>query len=62
MNDHCKHNNPNATCCRCLTERFRTFEYAAKIRREQHQNGGRVIPTTYHSDTLGRVTIPGRDD
>lgn len=40
MPEPCKHNNPTATCCQCLTETFRTFEYAAKIRREQRQNGG----------------------
>jgi len=43
MSDRCKHRNPTATCCQCLTEKFRTFEYAAKIRRAQRQNGGRRI-------------------
>lgn len=61
MNEQCKHNNPTATCCECLTEKFAQWEAEARARREQMQNGGRVIRQsirTYHSTALGYVTIP----
>jgi hypothetical protein len=34
MNDRCKHANPSATCCQCLTETFRTFELKHRLERE----------------------------
>lgn len=31
----CKHQNPTATCCQCLTELFRTFELKHRMERER---------------------------
>lgn len=57
MNDRCKHNNPKATCCACLTEVFRGFEADARRRREQ-RTAVLLGIRTYQSKTLGTVTIP----
>ena len=57
MNEQCKHNNPTATCCECLTETFRSFEAAARQRREARLAVIYGIKT-YQSKTLGTVTVP----
>ena len=31
----CKHQNPTATCCQCLTEQFRMYELKYRMERER---------------------------
>ncbi len=57
MNGQCKHGNPTATCCQCLTEKFRAFEMAGQRQRAERLAAIGAI-STYESKTLGRVTIP----
>jgi hypothetical protein len=57
MTAQCEHDNPTATCCQCLTEKFRAFEESARQQREAAQLVRQSI-RTYRSGTLGYVTIP----
>lgn len=57
MTERCQHNNPAATCCACLTEKFARWEAAAKKRREESR-AVRLGIQSYHSKELGLVTIP----
>ena len=61
MNGRCQHNNPEATCCACLTERFRAFEASARKQRADQLAALGAI-TRFESTTLGLVTIPDRED
>lgn len=57
MDDRCKHNNPTARCCDCLTEMFKRFEESKRRQREAAQCVRQSI-RTYRSGSLGLVTIP----
>lgn len=57
MNDRCKHDNPIAICCECLTEKFRAFEEAGRRQREARLAAIGAI-SRYRSEKLGFVTIP----
>ena len=57
MNEQCQHKNPAATCCACLTDKFRAFEESARQQREARLAAIYGIKT-YRSGTLGTVTIP----